>query len=349
MMIRNYCPFTVDANAGWDHKLREYYVVIVAAAFEAKPGCVLRPAEDPAILRQEDEYFGEPFTSSVCFEADFAPEKPKVDILINGQAYAPRGKKIKRINVSMRVGSLYKELMVTGDRTRKMFGDRAKPFDVLPIVYECSYGGSPSEKHTETQNPVGVGYRGAYSTDPAVETRQPNIEYPDGRRAPAGFGVVARHWQPRLKLAGTYNDAWLASRWPLLPADFHPAHHQATPLDQQISVIRGGELVELVNMTPDGLWRFQLPSLDLPVHLWYADRGETADLRIDTVFLEPTYYRVTLTARVKILVARNRAPLREVIVGHITQDWWRSRLAKEPHYDPQGLEGRCPEKIGYLL
>ncbi len=351
MDILNLTPFVAEWNAGWDHTRLEHYVVVLCATFQAKPGGAIRPTEEAGVLRSVDEYHGEPGQSSVRFEADFAPEKPKVDVLVNGHAYSPRGRKIERVKIAMRVGDLYKELVVTGDRHRRaIFGaSPPQPFHMMPLVYERAYGGSDIERQrTDVRNPIGVGYGGAKSIEPSVQTDLPNIEYSDGRSEPAGFGVVARHWQPRLKLAGTYNDSWLRTRWPFLPQDFDPAHYQAAPADQQSETIHGGELVELLNMTPDGVWRFRLPTLDVPLRLWYADRGETATLRLDTVLLEPDDYRVTLTARARIPIVRNRAPLREAILGHITRGWWRARLTGKAHIDHRGLNGKRLDKTGYV-
>ena len=355
-MIINHTSFAAEFNAGWDHLLQQYYVIVLAAAVEVKPGWPVSATAEPATLHPADVYFGEPGRSSVRYEADFAPEKPRVDVLVNGRAYAPGGGKAERVQVSVRVGDIFKELVVVGDREDSgMLGAFAKPrpFDTLPIVYERAYGGcdmpsNDSAKYRlDMRNPVGIGYYRARSADPKVQSVVPNVEYADGRSEPAGFGVVARNWQSRIRFAGTYDQAWLRDRSPLLPDDFDPRYHQAAPLDQQSDTIRGGEAVEVLNMTAEGSWRFRLPTLDVPIHLWYADRGEKVALRLDTVLLEPDLYRVTLTARVKIPIVRNRGPLQQVIVGHISGGWWRSILNRKLYFDPLSLNGRVPSEKGY--
>jgi hypothetical protein len=123
---------------------------------------------------------------------------------------------------------------------------------------------------------------------------------------------------------------------PLLPLDFDLRHYQASPPDQQSAAIRGGEAVEIRNMTPEGLWRFTLPTLDIPIRLWPADLVEVSQLRTDTVLFEPDFYRVTLIARTKIIVLRNQAPLREIVLGHVSRGWWRSRLVGKTYVDRRG-------------
>src|SRR5882672_2333887 len=110
-MILNHTPFTAEVNAGWDQNLQQYFVVVLAAAFEAKPGRPVRLAEEPAVLHAADVFHGAPGRSSIRYEADFAQEKPRVDVLVNGRAYAPGGRKAERVPVSLRVGGIFKQLV----------------------------------------------------------------------------------------------------------------------------------------------------------------------------------------------------------------------------------------------
>ena len=300
----------------------------------------MQAVDSVGAIRGADVYFAAPGQSSVRYEADIAPEKTKVDVLVNGRAYSPSGTAVDRVPVSLRVGTLVKELVVTGDRSGR--NSRPRPFVTMPIVYERAFGGAvdPDGRTAFQFNPVGVGYKGSRPRQQSIETAVPNVEYPDGRQAPAGFGAVSRQWRPRLELAGTYDNRWLESRCPLLPADFQLAYHQAAPVDQQLDSVVGGEIVELTNMTPESLWRFRIPILHVPVRLWYADAGDTATLRVDTMELEPDSYRVTLKARAKIPIVRNRAPLRQVIVGHVTRGWWTARVKRKMYLDWRQQNGR---------
>ncbi len=356
-MILNHTPFTAEVNAGWDHNLQQYFVLVLAAAFEARPGRPVIPSAEPAVLHSADVFHGEPGRSSVRYEAEFAPEKPRVVVLVNGSAYGPGNGKAERVSISLRVGDVFKQLVVSGDCERSnslgVVSPR-RPFSKIPVIYERALGGTagasadPTKYRMDVRNPVGIGYHGARSIDPEVKSVIPNVEYADGRSQPAGFGVIARHWSQRVRWGGTYDSAWLQDRSPLLPADFDTRYHQAAPSDQQSDTIRGGESVEVIGMTPEGAWRFKLPILDVPVHVLFADRGESATLRMDTVFFEPDKYRVTLTSRAKLPIVRNRGPVRQVILGQITGGWWRAQVKRKVYRDPRGLNGRVPNQKGYV-
>jgi hypothetical protein len=46
------------------------------------------------------------------------------------------------------------------------------------------------------------------------------------------FGPVRRDQEPRKSRAGTYDEAWVRERMPLLPTNFDPRYHLAAPPDQ---------------------------------------------------------------------------------------------------------------------
>jgi hypothetical protein len=354
----NHSPFVAKTFAILDPYGQLFDVILVSATFEAPPGKALRLADQQSPLRDSDEHYGDPGLSSVRFEGEVAWEKPSVDVIVNGTAYAPRSRKTERVLVSMRVGDLCKELQVSGDRFWRpgLLGiapSAPQPFEMMPIVYERAFGGIDTRPsfgnmhHSDPRNPIGVGFQRATPQDPDIKTEVPNVEYPSqllgnpkDRPLPAGFAVIGRNWEPRISFAGTYDDAWKANQFPLLPLNFDVRHFQAAPSDQQSLIIRGGESVEILNMTPEGTWQFFLPTLDVTAHFWSSDRSGSASLKLDTVLIEPDYYRVTLLARAKLLVVRNRAPLEEIIIGHMTPAWKRARLRKKNYFDKAGRQGR---------
>ncbi len=68
-----------------------------------------------------------------------------------------------------------------------------------------------------------------------------------------GLGAIARAWQQRLPLAGTYDQAWLTERHPYLPFNFQFAYWNCAPIDQQISPhLDGDERIILTNLLPSG-------------------------------------------------------------------------------------------------
>jgi hypothetical protein len=209
----------------------------------------------------------------------------------------------------------------------------------MPIVYERAFGGidrrspKPEDHAAEPRNLVGVGFRGAPSHDPSIETEVPNIEQPRARMEsasdkpePGGFGIVSRGWQPRLRYAGTFDQNWQASQWPLLPRDFDPRFNQAAPADQQTQSLKSGDVIRVLNMTPDGEWQFELPQWRVPVRFLYDQRQFEMVPRVDTVLIEPDWRRLTLTGRVSVQTRRGRGLLREIVIGHASNAWIRARV-----------------------
>jgi hypothetical protein len=347
--IYNTTPFAVDAEGLFDADARQHLILMLSATFEVRAGGDLAPAEKQNPVRETDEYYGEAGQSSLRFGADVALEKSKVDVLINGTAYAPRKAWAEAVQVGVEIGELRKRLIVSGDRFWE-FGAPSSPrlFQTMPIRYERSFGGTTggAGARADLRNTVGVGFKGARSADPEVATEVANVEYPDQRISssrslpePAGFGPLCRYWTPRSGFAGTYGEKWLSEEYPLLPADFDVRFFECAPRDQQLPAIEGGELVTLTNLTPEGVWTFRLPRLTIPVRLLYADRTGSAELKVDTLLIEPDARTFTLTARAKLLFERNRGPLEEVVIGDVTKGWWRARVFDKPYLDRTGLNG----------
>jgi|CXWL01.1.fsa_nt_gi hypothetical protein len=356
--ILNYTPFSATTFGVLDNRAHQYNLVVISATFEALPSKPVQLADIQLPVYDSDVYYGQPGSSSIRYEGEIALQKPFVDVLVNGSAYAPLGRKAERVTVSLRVGDINKVLQVSGDRKRRtgLFGATTtspSSFETMPIVWERAFGGSvteasnPNKCHVDPRNPIGIGFQGALSSCHEIKTEIPNIEYfsqslefQETRSEPAGLGTVCRYWQPRAQFAGSYDDEWKAKQWPLLPLNFDNRHYQTAPVDQQSTTIQGGESVEIINMTPEGKWQFTLPIIDIPLRLWPPIRGDAPTFRMDTVILEPDTYRIILVARAKIPVLRNRAPLEEIILGHVSSAWWRARLKGKIYLDRAGM-GVC--------
>lgn len=347
-MTTNFSPFAVGVNLRADAQARQSFVVVLGATFEALPAQAMRIAAEQAPLQDVDVHYGAPDASSVRYDADIADHKSLVDFVVNGHAYAPEGKMATRVYVGVIVdGLLRKMLSVNGDRfwRRSPLGrtaSAAKAFRMMPIVYERAFGGSSATGH-DPGNPVGIGLGGVASADPLVQSEVPNVEHIDGdkRHLAAGFGFVSRSWAPRLGYAGRYDQAWIDHQFPLIPHDFDQRFNQAAPVDQQLPSIGGGEMVRLLNMTPEGRWIFRLPRLDVLVRLRYADGVVDSPVRVDTVLLEPDLHRIVLRARARVPVRRLAPPLEEVVVGQATPAWWLARVSRKDYRAGPGRDGRA--------
>ncbi len=349
--VVNLTPFSVSSFGVLDSHAQQFDVLVLSARFEAPPEGNTMLADLQSPVREQDMYNGEPGLSSVRYEGESATEKQFVDVVINGRAYAPSGKSVKQVTVGLRIADINKQLLVVGDRFRSKGLSSPMPFTSMPILYERAFGGTTS-RGCYSWNPIGIGYKGARSKQPKIETELPNILHGGSNlksQEPAGFGVLARSWRSRICFAGTYDEVWQKEQYPLLPLDFDPRFYQIAPTDQQSKIIHGGELVEIRNMTPEGLWRFKLPHLDVPVRLLYPNYGDIAALRLDTVMIEPAGYRVTMIARAKIPVVRKLGPLMEIVVGHVSGAWWRARLQGKRFIDILGTDGRIVGAQSFIV
>lgn len=352
--IENRTPFASATHVQLDFDGQEVLVVMFSASFDALDGAPeLRVSEDQMPVALWDIPFGDPANSSNRYEADIAPVKPCAEVLVNGSAHAPNGRPVTEMQVGARVGVVQKVLNVVGDRTHDAAGYSAPhPFRTMPIVYERAFGGMLADGRLDRRNPVGVGYHQALSADPAVRTQAPNITYPgepclspSDRPKPAGFGPLGRGWLPRLPLAGTYDQAWIDTQWPLPPKDFDPLYNLSAPADQHLQQIRGGEQVTIIGMTPNGRWDFRLPRVVAPIQLIYDDRVEQQSFKTDTVIIEPDLWRVTLKARLALVTRRNAPSLLQIAFGHVTPGFVLAARKRKQYIDPRGIGGLADRPV----
>lgn len=351
----NLTPFVAGQFLLPDGEGGELLLVIVKATLDVAEHGALVIAEPGVELRMADEFRGEPERGSPLHDCDLVPPKPRVDVLLEAIAHAPSEQPTERVLVELRVGSIVKQALVSGDRIW-IDDEPSEPelFTTMPLVWERAFGGMRSHEAVDERNPVGIGHTGARSSDPEITSWLPNIEdpsepmtHPGSACTPVGFGVVGRAWLPRRPLAGTFDFTWKRDRWPLAPRDFDPAFHQSAPVDQQLDVYEGGEQVRLVNLTPEGEWSFRLPQLDVPIHFVYSDRLARESLQVDTIEIDAEQRRVILTGRVAIQVERRRPPLIEVIIGHAKPAWLAAKRSGKCHLDLRGEAGIDMSR-GYL-
>src|SRR6266849_4722595 len=326
---------------------RELLVVVVKGTFTIPTDEKQEPklAEEQVPLVMTDVFTGEPGFSAPVYENDFAPRKPRCDVLLNGSAYAPGGKPAERVPVSLRVGSWSKSFDVVGNRVWQAGAlyiavSKPEPFTVMPISYNNAWGGvdksqeDPSKHHYYPLNHAGVGYHeytsGKYMDGkplPNTEERGAKITNPKGSYKPMAFGPIARAWQPRPKLAGTYDPNWLDNVFPFLPSDFKEEYYQAAPADQQIPFPHGGEEVELTNLTPQGTTKFRLPSLKIPVE-FFLRNGQTSQVgaTLDTIVAEPDLGRFLVCWRATLPLRKDMFEVTRIIAGKMNRGWYAALI-----------------------
>ncbi|MFB4414113.1 DUF2169 domain-containing protein [Pantoea sp. ANP04] len=280
--------------------------------------------EDQGELFEQDYYYDEPGTSSVRFESDLAPYKPRLDVVINGTAWAPEDKPVRHLTVGARIGDFTRLLNVYGPREwRKMVATwqltNGKPVTHVDLRYEFAQGGfyrlEKGEELASSFNSVGIGWLPAKAQKelklqhlpaPQFELLPNPVKNIEDENLPAGFGFYGRGWHPRITFAGTYDEAWKQHRHPFLPADFkfdywcgaHP--WMQFPLPKPMTSIP----VTLKNLISHQEKSGQQLDFSVPVETLFAfvttqqGAGLTYDLQLDTLVIDLPTRKVHCSYRV---------------------------------------------------
>lgn len=327
--MENRTPFVPAMFVFPDTRGVDTLYVAVKATFTIAAGG-LRVAEQQVPLAPADVHWGEPDASSLRYASEAHLSKPATDVAVVGAAHAPFGRPAPYFGVSISVGRLAKVVHVYGDRVWKAGTFRTVPSDPeptasVPLVWERAFGGQvdlgDGKVTFEPRNPVGCGYLGKRRARDLDGTPVPNLEDPGqplrsagDRPPPAGLGFIAPTWQPRVAFAGTYDEAWQRSRAPYLPEDFDPRFFQAAPPDQIYpGYLKGGEPVELVNLSPAGRLRFALPVCELDAEVDVEGAAQRPPLAIETLLLEPDQERFSLLWRGAVPCDKRVLKVRKVV------------------------------------
>lgn len=307
-------------------------VVVVKATCVIAETLELAEHQRPVALA--DEYWGDPTASSLRYPSEVHLPKPGTDVIVIGDACAPRAQAVTEVDVQVRVGDRNKRARVYGDRVWVEYGghvqpSRAQPFVRAPITWERAFGGRhSSDGQAETyladpRNPVGVGFVGARQAQDMIGQPVPNVDDPADPLAwlgqapqPTGFAALAPTWQPRVTYAGSYDARWRKQRAPFLPEDFDPRFFQsASPGLSFEPGLRGGELITLTGLHPDRAWQFPLPRCRLEISASVAGSSQPMQAALDTVIIEASEARLTMTWRASLAVDEQLLRVARVDVG----------------------------------
>ncbi|WP_157719038.1 DUF2169 family type VI secretion system accessory protein [Halopseudomonas salegens] len=334
--VRNHTHFPSQYFQMMDTSDKVFHVLVSRLTYDLsnldeqkKP----RLAREQQELVQSDMFYSKVNASSLVQESDFAPYKPRCDVLFaHATAYAPDGKQATRWPVGVKIGEWRKVMAVCGPRTIQpgVLGwklNNPEPAIQVPIRYELAFGGTYQWPETLAEdeepqiharyepNPIGCGLlhslwlkkvRPQMLKAPQMEVfEQPfkdhwleRLDYPV-----MGLGAIGRWWQPRVSFAGTYDQNWKEHRWPRLPLDFDANYWNCAPQDQQIDYPEGGEEILLVGLTPGGgQFRACLP--DRPPHALarlHAGPILARPMHLDTLIFD--MHRMTLTCVHRMLIA----------------------------------------------
>jgi hypothetical protein len=273
--------------------------VIVKATYHLAPvTCMLaEEQEDPNEYEHHWNYDPE---RSLHSPSDLVPYKPRPEVTLVGQAFAPGGEPVSRLVARMIVGSVDKSIVVHTERSFSQDGmlRHGARFARMPIRYERAAGGP------ETKNPVGVARApdvlGAV-TLPNLEPPGINVTRPDDFIEPVGFGPIAADWPARRMRLGRHAGAWAPSalRGGVLPDGFDPLFFLSAPPDQHLDELRANERIVLENLHPDHPRLVtSLPGYEPRAFVEWP-RGPVTDLAMvcDTLWIDTDRAICTLTWR----------------------------------------------------
>lgn len=351
MELINATSMPADYTVAYDATGRESLVVVMKGTFRIPSETAerLRLHADQQPLITSDIFYAEPGVSAPKYETDFAPRKRRCDVLLNGSAYAPGGRPVSRVEVSLHINDWSKSFAVIGDRVWETGAGVATsppaPFITMPISYDRAFGGTDKNGEDATHasflpNPIGRGFHARLNPDYIRDAPLPNTEelrtpvnWFSGNYVPMSFGPIGRQWHPRVRYAGTYDQRWIDDVMPFLPEDFDELYHQSAPEDQQIPIPTDAQTVRLVNLSALAEQSFVIPVFEAPVHIFFAN-GERKELRaqLDTILFEPDEHRLLLTWRVNLPLKKNIFEIVRILIGRKSRAWWRAMTNKKRYF-----------------
>jgi hypothetical protein len=331
LQLENHTPFKASLALLPDVEGIDTIYLAVRGAFVIG-GRVAVAEEQPDIV-PADVPWGDPARSSLRYAGEIHLAKPSTDVVLVGQAWAPGGRPATSVDVTVDVGPARKTVRVFGDREWKgvvnpQIGLPA-PFERMPLVYERAFGGiiefDPDTGATvvDPRNPVGAGFARSRRGGEVASRRLPNLEdparligRPTDRPPPAGFGFIAPSWEPRRLRAGTYDDRWRRTRAPFLPADFDPSFFNAAHPDLTCrGHLSGGEVLTVLNASPEGRLQLRLPVCRFDARVHVAGVVERPMLALETVLVEPDEDRLSLLWRAAVRCDKRALKVSKVSVS----------------------------------
>ncbi len=269
------------------------------------------PFEAPARLLSEIamwRFIPEAFGAEAPF--DECMPKARGEVLVTASACAPEATPRAAVRTRVSVRNVDKTLLAVGDRRWSHDAMTSpEPFARMPLNWARAFGGPRF-----AANPLGRGH-GAEDGDPLPNVEDPRraVRTRDDAPEPAGYGPVDLTWPQRARKVGTYDAAWLATRYPGLADDLDWSYFNVAPPDQWLDgYFAGDETLRFEGMHP----RQPTQSLTLPglvARVFVVRDGAHGEevvevpTRIDTVHAFPTEERAVIVHRGIVRVASDDA------------------------------------------
>lgn len=304
---------TVRCEPTTDRLGRDVAVVVAKVAYAISPAGRVTLTFRPVRAGSTPDGFG-----GVLYPDDLVDEKLGTDVALVGSAHPPRGKTVDRQLAWLSVGSIRKVIQIFGRRSYvRDFGGVVpgppSPLGETPLRWDQAFGGrdlSGDEFRDEPHNPVGRGF----AADPRtlVGAEMPCLEPvadPNTGRVPHAshgcFAPIPPDWEPRRKLAGTHDEAWVKHRAPVRPKDFSVLHNSfAIPELRADKPLVGDEHIEVGGVTPEGLWSFRLPKYAFTFRARVMGEDHELPTHLDTILIDADRRVVELAWRARVLLPK---------------------------------------------
>jgi hypothetical protein len=304
MEVVSLSPLPV-ASRVWQARPGAFVLTFVCkATFTLAPGELeLAPEQDP--VRDADCPWSASVTSLYA-ASDLVPGKPRADVVLVGNAYAPEGAPASHLVARLSIAEVDKSIEVWTNRTLDATGALVEgpPFTHVPLLYERAAGGPG------TSNPVGLSpdERDGYGaiTLPNLIAPGARVGSNEARLEPIGFGPVAATWPTRASRLGRMAQGWVPDRWDAepLPAGFDMAYFNVAPPDQQPAALHGNEKLILENLHQEHRRLVMtLPGLRLSTQVEGAGGSRSFGLACDTLWIDTGRGICTLTYRGRVALS----------------------------------------------
>ncbi|WP_437927881.1 DUF2169 domain-containing protein [Sorangium sp. So ce291] len=253
MDIVSLCPLRATSMVWQPARGRWTLTVVCKATYRLLPE-VSPLHEEQEYPIEEDSHWDDDPHRSLSAPTDLVPFKAKAEVLLVGQAFAPRKQPVRSLVARMIVGNVDKSIEVFGKRAFSLDGQfwEGPGFTSMPLVYERAAGGPG------TWNPSGMRLDGPADAQGrvAIPHLQPlgMVIKSGGEPMPAiGFGPIAPTWPERSQRIERHRGVFSPAAWreQPMPVDLDPAYFNAAPPDQQLDALRPDERIVLENLHPE--------------------------------------------------------------------------------------------------
>ena len=258
------------------------------------------------------------------FPAEGPQRKPRLDLIVLGQAHAPDEGGVRRMTVSAALDDFCHSVEVFGDRvwTRRKeqwVPGEPEPFRVMPLVYERAFGGEVANEWgelAEPNNPAGVGF--CIDREQAGGRPLPNIEDPDqlvrtplDRPGPAGLAPYPLEGGLRLSRYGEID-----MERPAIPPYHDFEHLLANWAHPDLMLERGVDhkLARISGISPDGPLEAAIQPLDVQITLCHGQQRRPLQAVLDTIIIEGEARRLVQRWRAAATFPMKPREIRRVVV-----------------------------------